>query len=241
MTDNVPIFLFDLDGTLIDFSPVYSRRYANIIRETFAQFAITPDESFIKRIELFGDFEAIIKLIGKERADYFWYTVEQADFQLRKDLIQKGEIIIAHDAPKVLKTLQEILPPSRPLGLVSNTNPASAFWQMWHFNLMTYFQHIYLLNWNFTVPKPDPEGFLACLAEYGEVGEYRVVYVGDSTSDVDMIQRARKLFPDIEVRMILVDPHTSPVKQTWEADHVIASLSELPLLARKLISSNEFP
>ncbi len=222
-----PIFLFDLDGTLIKFSSEYSRRYAEIIRQTFALFSITPMEDLIKRIELFGDFEGIINLIGEQRADYFWFKVEQADFQLRKDLIQKGEIRLVPNALDVLDALQETLPPDLPLGLVSNTNPSSAFWQMWQFHLLPYFQHVYLLNWNFSIPKPDPGGFLACVAEYGSVGQFRVVYVGDSPSDVEMIQRAKKIHPELKIRVILVDEQKSPSKFTQDADHVIANLSEL--------------
>ncbi len=233
MMGRAPIFLFDLDGTLIKFSNEYSRRYAEIIHQTFALFSITPKEDLIKRIELFGDFEGIINLIGEERADYFWFKVEQADFQLRKDLMQKGEIRLVPNTLDVLESLQEILPPYLPLGLVSNTNPASAFWQMWQFNLIPYFQHVYLLNWNFTIPKPDPGGFLACVAEYGPVGQFRVVYVGDSPSDVDMIQRVKKIHPELKIRVILVDEQGPPSKSTQDADHVIGNLSELlPLVFR---------
>ncbi len=236
-----PIFLFDLDGTLINFSPEYSRRYAQIIRDVLAQFSITPDESLIKRIEMFGDFEAIINLIGEERADYFWYKVEQADFQLRKQLIETRDIRLVPSAPGVLRDLQEILPQESPLGLVSNTNPASAFWQMWHFNLLPYFRHIYLLNWNFTIPKPDPEGFLACATEYGPVGQFQVVYVGDSPSDVEMIQRARRIHPDLKIRAILLDAHRSSLKSALSVDQVLPSLSDLLPLARKIMATRDFP
>ncbi len=241
MMGRAPIFLFDLDGTLVKFSPEYSRRYAEIIRQTFAMFSITPKEDFIKRIELFGDFESIITLIGEERADYFWFKVEQADFQLRKDLIQKGEIGLWCSAPDVLKALQEILPADLPLGLVSNTNPSSAFWELWQFDLIPYFHHLYLLNWNFTIPKPDPGGFLACVTEYGPVGQFRVVYVGDSPSDAEMIQRAKKIHPDLKTWVILLDELGSPSTRTRNVDQVIANLSELPPLARQMITSNDFP
>jgi phosphoglycolate phosphatase-like HAD superfamily hydrolase len=240
MMGTSPIFLFDLDGTLINFSPTYSRRYAQIIRDAFAHFSITPDESLIKRIEMFGDFEAIITLVGPERADYFWFKVEQADFQLRKGMIETGEISLMPGATDVLNAIQEILPNNLPLGLVSNTNPSSAFWQLWHFGLMPYFKHIYLLNWNFVTPKPDPAGFLACVAEYGPVGQFRVVYVGDSPSDIEMVKRARVILPDLQAYGILLK-NGGTSKCSRETGQFIASLSELPALAQKFMSTSFLP
>ncbi|HMF29908.1 MAG TPA: HAD family hydrolase [Candidatus Lokiarchaeia archaeon] len=238
MNPTFPAFIFDLDGTLVKFSAGYSHRYANIIRDVFRSYEIEPDEEFIKRIELYGDFEAIIDLIGDRWAEYFWFRVEAADFALRKELMAAGEITIMPGALEVLGMLLEILPPNRPLSLLSNTHPPSAFWEMWQFNLLPYFKRIYLLNWNFSVAKPDPSALIDCIGEYDQICSFPVVYVGDSAGDAEMIHRACGLHPELPVTLVQVSPAgVCPYREDISC-HLIEDLRMLPDVARQIISQS---
>jgi beta-phosphoglucomutase-like phosphatase (HAD superfamily) len=231
----IPAFIFDLDGTLVKFSSEYSRRYATIIRDAFRSFEIEPEEEFIKRIELYGDFEAIIDLIGDDRADYFWFKVESADFALRKELITLGEITVMPGAVETLRVLGEMLPPDRPLCLVSNTHPSSAFWEMWHFNLLSCFQQIHLLNWDFDVAKPNPSAFLDCVANFGPIESFPVVYVGDSAGDAEMLHRARSMYPNLDVTLVQVSPSGAcPYREDLPCI-LVEDLQGLPMWAQEFI------
>lgn len=233
-TSNIA-FIFDLDGTLVKFPAVYSRRYAEIVREVFRDFEVEPEESFIKRIELYGDFEAVIKLIGESWAENFWFKVEQADFALRKELISTGSITTIPGALDALPLLQEMVP-GNPLGLVSNTNPSSAFWELWHFGFLPFFSHLYLLNWNFNVPKPDPMGFLACITEYGPVGTLPIIYIGDTEADAEMLRRAMLKYPALDAHMIQIAASSTCPPGVMPVCRVIENLHSLPALVRDLIT-----
>ena len=77
-----------------------------------------------------SNFEAVSRFIGESRVENFWFKVEQADFRLRKELMSTGEISLMPGAVRALTNLREMVPGTL-LGFVSNTNPSSAFWELW--------------------------------------------------------------------------------------------------------------
>ena len=132
-----------------------------------------------------GDFERTIQGWGVQDYEAFIETFDEKDLAKRRRLIETGEIYAYPDV-SVLAELKEYVK----LGIVTNTPPKLALFELNQFKLKQYFDEIVMLGTvEQEIAKPEPDGFYRCLKRL-HVSPRNAVMVGDSSSDIIGSHRA---------------------------------------------------
>ncbi len=182
----VQAILFDLDGTLIRF-PNLTEFFDELLVDTLAELKIKLPK-IEERVAVWhsgGDFEKTIISWGVRDYNAFIELFDEKDLAKRRRLIEAGEIFAYPDV-RVLVELKEYVK----LGIVTNTPPKLALFELNKFNLKQYFDEIVMLGTiEQEIAKPEPDGFFRCLKSF-QVSPMDAIMVGDSSSDIVGSHRA---------------------------------------------------
>jgi len=216
----VEALLFDLDGTIIHLPDQQDFFDRLLVRALQIHKADIPSRE--ERLDLWhtgAEFEGTIRGWGVKNYQAFLETFDELDLEERKRLVAKGYI---HPFPEAEEALRKLAGRGLRLGLVTNTPPEIACFELEAFNLRRYFQALVMLG---TVEqhlcKPEPHGLLRCLRLLS-TSPSRALMVGDSRSDIIAGRRAG-------VATILVHRSSQLPSRLQEAkpNLVISSLTEL--------------
>ena len=172
--------LFDLDGTLVEVPSLWDY-FDDILVELLEKYGI-PVPSRKARLEVWhtgGNFEGIIRGWGVLEYDEFIDLFIGKDLEKRREYVEDGKVSAYPDVV-VLEELQCHVK----LGLVTNTPPSIANFELDVFGLREYFGSLVILGHvEQHIAKPEPDGLLRCLSQL-EVSPAQAVMVGDSSSDI---------------------------------------------------------
>lgn len=172
--------IFDLDGTLIE-SPGMIR-LNGILKDTLKEFYVDNiDESLISEFWSSGrNHKNILEKLGVKSPDLFWRSFDEKDYNLRRDLIEKGGMKAYSD----VNTLVELSRKYK-LGLVSNSSEKVVKLELGAFKLRRFFQSIIILGSKLqNYAKPEPQGLVWCMEKLG-LRKNEVIYIGDLEIDLE--------------------------------------------------------
>jgi HAD superfamily hydrolase (TIGR01509 family) len=172
--------LFDLDGTLVKL-PNLIEFFDTLLIETLQDYDISiPDRE--ERLALWhsgGEFEEVIRSWGIKDYEVFIHDFDKRDLIKRQKLAKEGIIKVFPDVA-VLPMLHNKVK----LGIVTNTPPEIASFEIEFFDLREHFDDFVMLGTNEQkIAKPEPDGLFRCLRNLG-VSEKEALMVGDSRSDI---------------------------------------------------------
>jgi len=183
----VKAILFDLDGTLIQL-PELDDFFDGLLVEALRahQVPVPPRQARLDLWHSGGEFEATLRSWGVRNYQAFLQTFDEMDLEERRRLVAKGVIRPFPDVEEALRGLHG----RAKLGLVTNTPPEIATYELEAFNLRRYFDALVMLG---TVEqhlcKPEPHGLHRCLRLLSATPD-QALMVGDSRSDIIAGQRA---------------------------------------------------
>jgi pyrophosphatase PpaX len=210
--------LFDLDGTIVEL-PNQDKFFDGLLVDILREFDVPVPELQV-RLALWhsgGQFEAILRSWGVHGYDAFIQRFDDYDLEKRRSLAKAGVI---RPFPDVIAL--PILHRQAKLGIVTNTPPAIASFELSHFKLAQHFDDVVMLGTvEQHIAKPEPDGLHRCLRNL-QVPESQALMVGDSSSDMIAAQRAG-------VGTVLVRRPGQPLPRslTLPPDFIIDDLHEL--------------
>ncbi len=224
--------LFDKDGVLVDFfatwEPATAKAIRSVARDRDQELALAAAIDF----DLDGEcFAASSVFIAGTASDSIaaMTAVPGADEALVRRIsariIEEGVACVAAppEVPVALRALRER---GLPLGIATNDGEESARRQMATLGLTDLFDPIMGADSGYGA-KPGPGMILAFSARHG-VEPSRIIMVGDSTHDMHAAKAAGA------VRVGIGTGPASPDDLAPHADHVIATMAELPVLVARL-------
>ena len=200
------VLIWDLDGTLLDSYGVI----VSSLRDTLAEFRVTPDPADILRQVKDGSVSAFLKQTAAETG------LSLPQLRQRYSEISGSRVL---DIPTMPHT-PEILSDTAAAGaahFVYTHRGTTTAPVLENLNLAHYFQEV-ITSLNGFPRKPSPDALLY-LIERHRLDKSRVFYVGDRTLDVECAQNAG-------VRSILYSP-SGP----GAADYVVRDLMEIQPIA----------
>ncbi|MFX1564307.1 MAG: HAD family hydrolase, partial [Promethearchaeota archaeon] len=156
--------LFDLDGTLVKL-PKLDDFFDTLLLETLQDYDISiPDRE--ERLALWhsgGDFEKVIRSWGIKDYNTFIHDFDKRDLIKRQRLAKEGIIKLFPDV-SALQKLHELVK----LGIVTNTPPEIASFEIEFFDLGQYFDYLVMLGTSEQhIAKPEPDGLYRCIRNLG--------------------------------------------------------------------------
>ncbi|MFX1475503.1 MAG: HAD family hydrolase [Promethearchaeota archaeon] len=218
LSSDIKAILFDLDGTLIEVPSLWSY-FDDILVELLKQYQI-PVPPLEERLDVWhsgGNFEGIIRGWGVLSYDEFIELFIDKDLEKRREYVEEGRVCVYSDV-SVLDALRQHVR----LGLVTNTPPRIANFELDVFQLRRHFDSLVILGQvEQHIAKPEPDGFLRCLSQL-HVAPANAIMVGDSSSDIIGGHRAG-------VGTVLVRRPNQPTPRDLpvEPDLIIDSFHEL--------------
>jgi HAD superfamily hydrolase (TIGR01509 family) len=221
--------LFDLDGTIIQL-PNQETFFDGLLVDVLREHDVPIPEAPV-RLAIWhsgGQFESILRSWGVRDYDAFIRRFDDYDLTQRRRLVKTGTI---HPFPDVaaLATLHK----RAKLGIVTNTPPEIASFELAHFKLGHHFDDVVMLGTvEQHIAKPEPDGLLRCLRNL-RVPESQAVMVGDSSSDIIAGQRAA-------IGTVLVRRPNQPAPRNLATppDLVIDDLHQLLRLLPRISADN---
>lgn len=176
----VKAILFDLDGTLVEVPSLWDY-FDDILVELLEKYKI-PVPPLDTRLEVWhtgGNFEGVIRSWGVIAYDEFIELFIEKDLEKRRLYVEEGRVSAYADVA-VLEELHRHIK----LGLVTNTPPSIANFELDVFGLRRHFDSLVILGHvEQHIAKPEPDGLLRCLSQLG-ISPAQALMVGDSSSDI---------------------------------------------------------
>jgi len=157
-------FLFDLDNCLL-YIPNSKDYFDNILLETLKQGTTKPIPERSERNKFWfsgNSYIDYLKKWGMKNFYDFWKYFDEIDFEYRKILVQKKEILLFNDVQSVL---EEIYNENKKLAIVSNSADYIVDFTVKKFNINKYFNYFFGLSFDKdqSIAKPSPLGILSVL------------------------------------------------------------------------------
>jgi len=220
-------FLFDLDNCLL-YIPNSKDYFDNILLETLKQGSTKhiPVRSERNKFWFSGNsYIDYLKKWGMKNFHDFWKYFDEIDFEYRKILVQKNEVLLFNDVKCVL---EKIYNENKKLAIISNAADYIIDFIVKKFNINKYFDYFFGLSFDKdqSIAKPSPLGVLSVLKKlkYDPKTE-KAIMIGDSIVDVYAAKKA-----NISACLIRRDKNKyTDGYGAWEynPDFVIAQLDEV--------------
>jgi phosphoglycolate phosphatase len=207
------IFLFDLDGTLLNLGDIGS--YADrILQKTLIILGAPDIPEKNERHQFWGSGDKYIELLSKwgilkpqESGDKyiellskwgilkpqeFWRKYDKVDFKHRKILVPQKKIALYDDVKTVLDKIYNHKD-GKKLAIVTNTAYYIVDYILKKFNISSFFQEFFSMGFknDQKYAKPSPHGVLSILRKLKyDQKTHRAIMIGDSKSDVVAAKRA---------------------------------------------------
>ena len=223
---NFDYYLFDLDGTLLNFGNIGG--YADeILVEVLKRLNITSTPDRVERKTLWLNIENYIDVLDKWGATNpknFWKFFDEIDFEKRKKLLAKKELSLFDD---VIETLEKISNhvDYKKLAIVTNTIDDIVNYFLNIFNISSYFHEVFSLGFenDQSFAKPAPDGILTILKKFNYNSKVnKAIMIGDSIFDIMAAKKAK-------ISACLIRRNIEKNYKEWEIqpDYVIKGLNEL--------------
>lgn len=176
--NKIDTVIFDLDGTLLDTKELIDRSFVYTFNHFFPDLVLTDEEmnSFMgpTLAQSFGKYESDPEKIEEMIAFYRKFNEENHDFYAKSFFGVKDAI----------KTLSKR---GYNLAIVSSKRRETVIKGLELAKINQYFKVIIGCD-EVVNPKPDPEGILLAISQFGDANN--IMYVGDSTGDIEAGKRA---------------------------------------------------
>ncbi len=186
-------FLFDLDNCLL-YIPNSKDYFDNILLETLKQCLTkhVPERSERNKFWFSGNsYIDYLKKWGTNNFRDFWKCFDEIDFEYRKILVQKNEILLFNDVKCVL---EKIYNENKKLAIISNSADYIVDFIVKKFNITKYFNYFFGLSFDKdqSIAKPSPLGVLSVLEKlkYDPKIE-KAIMIGDSIVDIYAAKKAK--------------------------------------------------
>lgn len=151
-------YLFDLDGTLIDSSPLHDRAYRMALGKYRADLIPTFSYDAVKAKTTIEGLRSLGIMDSQQLA------VLVADKQRHfRDAVARGQLSALDGAHELLGDLKRI---GRRLFVVSSGSRGSVSAALGETGLASYFEHVITAD-DVALGKPAPDGYLFCVAQFG--------------------------------------------------------------------------
>lgn len=177
----VKLFIFDLDGTIVDSSSTVKKLFQKIKDENKADY-------MTKR-----DFNYASSLGGKKMIEYIFGNKVNSDFLLDEFRKKYNNISLVGEKlfPQILDAFIFIRSKKLPIALLTNKPRNLTEKVLMHHKLKPFFD--YVLTGSDIIKKPSPDGIQKILFHY-KINKEDVVFVGDSKIDSDTAKAANIKF-----------------------------------------------
>jgi phosphoglycolate phosphatase len=228
--------LFDKDGTLIEVNDTWVPIYRRMLMDQFGIDAASADGLMAKAgyEPETGKFRANSILASgttRQLIDIWWPGLDAAGIAEKIRILDHDYAPLARAVLTPLFDLEPVFAELKSLGLVlgvgTNDTHASASNHMAHIGVIEHFADIIAAD---TVEVPKPAGnMVRRFAEVTGLAPGDIVMVGDNAHDMD---EARNGGAGLAVAVLSGNAEAGDIAHL--ADHVIASVAELPALLRAL-------
>jgi phosphoglycolate phosphatase len=177
----VKLFIFDLDGTIVDSSTTVQKLFQKIKDEQKADY-------MTKR-----DFNYASSLGGKKMIEYIFGNKVNSDFLLDEFRKKYNNISLVGEKlfPQILDAFTFIRSKKIPIALLTNKPRNLTKKVLKHHKLKPCFD--YVLTGSDIIRKPSPDGIKKTLLHF-KINDEDVVFVGDSKIDSDTAKAANIKF-----------------------------------------------
>ncbi|MFX1377212.1 MAG: HAD family hydrolase [Promethearchaeota archaeon] len=225
---NYDIYLFDLDGTLLDLGNIGS--YSDqILVQTLRKLKIDKFPNRSERKELWiseKHFQNMLNKWGIACSVNFWKYYDKTDFEERKILLKNKKISLFKDVKNVLELIYTHKE-NKKLAICTNTSDYIVDFFLIHFKIKKYFQEIFSMG---ATPqeyaKPSPNGILTILKKFEFNSQNQTaLMIGDSIHDIKAAKKAK-------ISSCLINRHLGKELEfyrhwDYQPDFIIENLFEL--------------
>jgi phosphoglycolate phosphatase len=228
--------LFDKDGTLIEVNDTWAPIYRQILQEQFG-IDLERAEQLMERVGLdrsTGKFKANSILAAgttRELVDAWWPHLDAEARREKARSLDHDYAPLVKGSLKPLLDLEPVFIELKAMGMVlgvgTNDSHVSARNHMAHIGVVEHFADIIAAD---TVAVPKPSGnMIRRFAEVTGLATHEIAMVGDNSHDME---EARNGGAGLAIAVLTGNAEAHHIEHL--ADHMIASVAELPGLLRSL-------
>ena len=187
------IYIFDLDGTLLNLGNIGAYADQNLI-DTLKRLEVPDIPSREERREFFSSHNYIQVLENWNIRDpeNFWHIYDKVDFEKRKTLINNNELTLFPDVKNVLERMLNH-DDGKNLAIVTNTADFVVKYILDKFDISHCFQEIFSLGKEVSQEqaKPSPSGIHLILKKFKyDSKNNHALMIGDSIVDIIAAKKA---------------------------------------------------
>jgi phosphoglycolate phosphatase len=214
---NVKLVIFDLDGTLVDFSQIsflstnYALENMGLQTRSFEELMSYPQKNV--------PYDQVLDtLLGKDRDE----STEKELIRLYQSYFTKNHLDNTFLLPEVFETLQLLEENGISIALATRRPRQVAFEQLERFRIKNFFEAVVAFeDTGVEKMKPDPAS-VDMILEKLEISPENCVLIGDSPLDAEAGKAA-----GIKVFLLLTGPYTEEVLASKNPDGILQSLADL--------------